>query len=209
MNKMFTAVATLQLVEAHKLALDDPIGKHLRGYPNKRWRPRSPRHLLTHTGGTGDIFGPEFDEHRLQLREHRDYLKLHGSRGSPRSRAPALSIPTTASSCSAPSSNKSAGVLRRLRSRPRLSPGRHALHGVASGSPWSFRTGRSATCGLPLVVGGCRIPTRSPGGARRPVAATRPSATCCASPRRWTEADLGGDARRGDPPASAAVRLRL
>jgi CubicO group peptidase (beta-lactamase class C family) len=39
------------------------------------------RHLLTHTGGTGDIFGPEFDQHRLQLREHRDYLKLYGSRG--------------------------------------------------------------------------------------------------------------------------------
>ena len=35
MNKMFTAVATLQLVEAGKLALDDPIGKHLPDYPNK------------------------------------------------------------------------------------------------------------------------------------------------------------------------------
>jgi D-alanyl-D-alanine carboxypeptidase len=82
MNKMFTAVATLQLVEAHKLALDDPIGKHLRNYPNKEVAAKvTVRHLLTHTGGTGDIFGPEFDEHRLQLREHRDYLKLYGSRG--------------------------------------------------------------------------------------------------------------------------------
>ena len=33
MNKMFTAVATLQLVEAGKLALDDAVGKHLPGYP--------------------------------------------------------------------------------------------------------------------------------------------------------------------------------
>ena len=82
MNKMFTAVATLQLVEAHKLALDDPIGKHLPDYPNKEVAAKvTVRHLLTHTGGTGDIFGPEFDEHRLQLREHRDYLKLYGSRG--------------------------------------------------------------------------------------------------------------------------------
>jgi D-alanyl-D-alanine carboxypeptidase len=82
MNKMFTAVATLQLVEAHKLALDDPIGKHLLGYPNKEVAAKvTVRHLLTHTGGTGDIFGPEFEEHRLQLREHRDYLKLYGSRG--------------------------------------------------------------------------------------------------------------------------------
>jgi D-alanyl-D-alanine carboxypeptidase len=82
MNKMFTAVATLQLVEAHKLALDDPIGNHLPNYPNKQMATNvTVRHLLTHTGGTGDIFGPEFDQHRLQLREHRDYLKMYGSRG--------------------------------------------------------------------------------------------------------------------------------
>jgi D-alanyl-D-alanine carboxypeptidase len=82
MNKMFTAVATLQLVEAHKLALDDPIGKHLPTYPNKEVAAKvTMRHLLTHTGGTGDIFGPEFDQHRLQLRGHRDYLKLYGWRG--------------------------------------------------------------------------------------------------------------------------------
>ena len=82
MNKMFTAVATLQLVEAHKLALDDPFGQHLPNYPNKEVAARvTVRHLLTHTGGTGDIFGPEFEEHRLQLREHRDYLKLYGRRG--------------------------------------------------------------------------------------------------------------------------------
>jgi D-alanyl-D-alanine carboxypeptidase len=82
MNKMFTAVATLQLVEAGKLRLDDPIGKHLPGYPNQEVAAKvTVRHLLTHTGGTGDIFGPEFEEHRLQLREHRDYLKLYGSRG--------------------------------------------------------------------------------------------------------------------------------
>jgi len=82
MNKMFTAVATLQLVEAHKLALDDPIGKYLPDYPNREVAAKvTVRHLLTHTGGTGDIFGPEFDQHRLQLREHRDYLKLYGRRG--------------------------------------------------------------------------------------------------------------------------------
>jgi D-alanyl-D-alanine carboxypeptidase len=82
MNKMFTAVATLQLAEAGKLRLDDPIGRHLPGYPNKQVAAKvTVRHLLTHTGGTGDIFGPEFDQHRLRLREHRDYLKLYGSRG--------------------------------------------------------------------------------------------------------------------------------
>jgi D-alanyl-D-alanine carboxypeptidase len=82
MNKMFTAVATLQLAEAGKLKLDDPIGAHLPDYPNKEVAAKvTVRHLLTHTGGTGDIFGPEFEEHRLQLREHRDYLKLYSRRG--------------------------------------------------------------------------------------------------------------------------------
>ena len=82
MNKMFTAVATLQLVEAGKLALDDPIGKHLPDYPNKDVAAKvTVRHLLTHTGGTGDIFGPEFDQHRLTLRSTSDYVELYGSRG--------------------------------------------------------------------------------------------------------------------------------
>jgi D-alanyl-D-alanine carboxypeptidase len=35
MNKMFTATATLQLVQAGKLGLDDPLGKFLTDYPNK------------------------------------------------------------------------------------------------------------------------------------------------------------------------------
>ncbi len=82
MNKMFTAVATLQLVEAGKLALDDPIGKHLPDYPNKDVASKvTIRHLLTHTGGTGDIFGPEYEQNRLTLREHGDYVKLYGTRG--------------------------------------------------------------------------------------------------------------------------------
>ena len=82
MNKMFTAVATLQLVEAGKLALDDTIGKHLPDYPNDEVAANvTVRHLLTHTGGTGDIFGPEFEQKRLKLREHSDYVRLYGSRG--------------------------------------------------------------------------------------------------------------------------------
>ena len=81
MNKMFTAVATLQLVEEGKLALDDKVGRHLRSYPNKEVATKvTVRHLLTHTGGTGDIFGPEYDRNRSNLREHSDYLKLYGSR---------------------------------------------------------------------------------------------------------------------------------
>ena len=82
MNKMFTAVATLQLVQAGKLGLNDAVGKYLPDYPNKDIAAKVTIHeLLTHTGGTGDIFGPEFDAHRLELRTLQDYVKLYGARG--------------------------------------------------------------------------------------------------------------------------------
>ena len=82
MNKMFTAVATLQLVEAGKLELDDTIGEHLPDYPNEDVASKvTVRHLLTHTGGTGDIFGPEFELNRSSLEELDDYVTLYGARG--------------------------------------------------------------------------------------------------------------------------------
>src|SRR5271157_1473291 len=82
MNKMFTAVAILQLAQAGKLGLNDPLGKYLTDYPNKDVASQvTIHHLLTHTGGTGDIFGPEFDAHRLELRTLQDYVKLYGNRG--------------------------------------------------------------------------------------------------------------------------------
>ena len=82
MNKMLTAVATLQLVDAGKLSLEDSVGKILPDYPNQDIAAKvTIRHLLTHTGGTGDIFGQEFRDHRLELREHADYVKLFGKRG--------------------------------------------------------------------------------------------------------------------------------
>jgi D-alanyl-D-alanine carboxypeptidase len=82
MNKMFTAVAVLQLVEAGKLKLTAPLGTYLPDYPNHQVATRVTIHqLLTHTGGTGDIFGPDFDAHRHDLRTLADYLKLYGKRG--------------------------------------------------------------------------------------------------------------------------------
>jgi D-alanyl-D-alanine carboxypeptidase len=82
LNKVFTAVATLQLVQQGKLGLDDPVGKYLRDYPNKDIATKVTIHqLLTHTGGTSDIFGPEYDAHRLELRTLPDYVKLYGNRG--------------------------------------------------------------------------------------------------------------------------------
>jgi D-alanyl-D-alanine carboxypeptidase len=82
MNKMFTATAILQLVQGGKLKLTDPLGKYLTDYPNQAVATQVTIHqLLTHTGGTGDIFGPDFDAHRLELRTLNDYLALYGKRG--------------------------------------------------------------------------------------------------------------------------------
>jgi CubicO group peptidase (beta-lactamase class C family) len=82
MNKMFTAVAILQLVEAGEVELDAPVGTYLVDYPNQELASRvTIHHLLTHTGGTGDIFGPKFDANRTELRALADYVELYGERG--------------------------------------------------------------------------------------------------------------------------------
>jgi D-alanyl-D-alanine carboxypeptidase len=81
MNKMFTATAIVQLAQAGKLKLDEPLITALPDYPNKAWASKVTIHqLLTHTGGAGDIFGPDFDQHRLELRTLDDYVKLYGKR---------------------------------------------------------------------------------------------------------------------------------
>ncbi len=83
MNKMFTAVAVLQLAQAGKLKLDAPFGTYLTDYPNKELASTVTLHqLLTHTGGTGDIFGPDFDQHRNELKTLQDYVKLYGNRAA-------------------------------------------------------------------------------------------------------------------------------
>lgn len=57
-GKMFTAVAIAQLVDAGKIALDDPIGRHLDGLaPATAAVPV--RQLLTHSGGLGNFFTPD------------------------------------------------------------------------------------------------------------------------------------------------------
>lgn len=82
MNKMFTAVAVLQLVDSGKMSLQGTVGDYLPDYPNRDVAAKvTLHHLLTHTGGMGDIFGPEFEAHRLQLKEHADYVALFGKRG--------------------------------------------------------------------------------------------------------------------------------
>jgi CubicO group peptidase (beta-lactamase class C family) len=81
MNKMFTAVAIMQLVQAGKVDLDKPFGTYLTDYPNATVSGSvTIRQLLNHTGGTGDIFGPEYEKKRLTLRTLQDYIALYGNR---------------------------------------------------------------------------------------------------------------------------------
>lgn len=81
MNKMFTAVAILQLVQQGRLSLDKPIATWWPGYPNRELASRvTIRELLSHTGGTGDIFTPEYEAHRLETRTLADYVRLFGNR---------------------------------------------------------------------------------------------------------------------------------
>ena len=80
-NKMFTAVAILQLVEQGRIALDSPIGTYLTDYPNPDFAGSvTVRQLLTHSGGAGDIFTPEYEARRLEVRTLADYVSLFGHR---------------------------------------------------------------------------------------------------------------------------------
>jgi CubicO group peptidase (beta-lactamase class C family) len=83
MGKMFTAVAIMQLVEQGKIELEAPIGRYLIDYPNQSMATSvTVAHLLSHTGGTGNIFGPEFDKRKISLRSTKDYVDLYGARAA-------------------------------------------------------------------------------------------------------------------------------
>ena len=81
MNKMFTAVAVLQLVQQGRVSLDKPIATWWPDYPNHDLAARvTIRELLSHSGGAGDIFTPEYEAHRLEVRTLADYVRLFGNR---------------------------------------------------------------------------------------------------------------------------------
>jgi CubicO group peptidase (beta-lactamase class C family) len=82
-GKMFTSVSILQLIEAGKLSLDDPIGKYLTDYPNAEMAKVTVRLLLSHQGGAGEmgILEPQDTHNRDTVRSIADILALNGSRG--------------------------------------------------------------------------------------------------------------------------------
>jgi CubicO group peptidase (beta-lactamase class C family) len=76
-GKLYTSVATLQLVQQGKLDLDAPIGRYLPDWPVKRVRDEvTARQLLLHTSGLGQFWGEEFQRLRPQLQDLKDYLPL-------------------------------------------------------------------------------------------------------------------------------------
>ncbi len=71
------------MVQAGKIKLTDPLGKYVTDYPNQDVATKVTIHqLLTHTGGTGDIFGPDFTAHRLEIKTLNDYVGLFGKRAA-------------------------------------------------------------------------------------------------------------------------------
>ena len=79
MNKMFTAVATMQLVEAGQVSLEDTLGKFLKAgamRPEVLSKVRV-KHLLTHTSGLGSYFSPRWDSlSRTLFRSVDDWMGL-------------------------------------------------------------------------------------------------------------------------------------
>ena len=53
MTQAYTAVAIMQLVEAEKMTLDDPVGKHVGDLPSA-WQPITVRQLMAHASGLPD-----------------------------------------------------------------------------------------------------------------------------------------------------------
>jgi len=81
MGKMFTAVAILQLVQNNKIALADTIAHYLPDYPNASLAKKvTIEQLLTHTGGTGDIFSPKYDGHSADFSSPSKFIALYGAR---------------------------------------------------------------------------------------------------------------------------------
>jgi CubicO group peptidase (beta-lactamase class C family) len=79
MNKMFTAVAVMQLVERGKVSLEDPLSRWL----DESWLPRPildrvrVKHLLTHTSGLGSYFNEAYQRSSRELfRAVSDYKPL-------------------------------------------------------------------------------------------------------------------------------------
>ncbi|MDH6210338.1 D-alanyl-D-alanine carboxypeptidase [Chryseobacterium sp. BIGb0186] len=76
-NKMFTAIAIMQLVESGKISIQDKVGQYLTDYPNKTVADSvTIHHLLTHTSGMHS-FWEDYDKlSKVNFKTVADYLPL-------------------------------------------------------------------------------------------------------------------------------------
>jgi CubicO group peptidase (beta-lactamase class C family) len=76
-TKAFTQVVILRLAQEGKLALDDPIGRYVEGFPVEVSSTVTIRQLLRHQGGMGDFFpSPMFRAAPANVRTLEDYLRI-------------------------------------------------------------------------------------------------------------------------------------
>jgi CubicO group peptidase (beta-lactamase class C family) len=69
MNKMFTGVAIMQMVEQGKVSLHEPVGKYLPDLPRPEIAEKvTIHHLLTHTSGMQDYWDEVFDVHWWEIK---------------------------------------------------------------------------------------------------------------------------------------------
>ncbi len=78
LNKLFTRVAILQLLQAGKVGLEDPLGKFVPDYANaEACKKVTVRHLINMAGGIGDFFGPAFEAaSKARFRTNADFIPL-------------------------------------------------------------------------------------------------------------------------------------
>ncbi|WP_162606466.1 serine hydrolase domain-containing protein [Jiangella asiatica] len=82
MGKMFTGVAVLQLVQAGEIELEATLDDYVPDYPNRDLASAvTVHHLLTHTGGAGDFFGPELPRIWHELDTVDAYVRHFGHLG--------------------------------------------------------------------------------------------------------------------------------
>ncbi len=80
-TKLFTATQVVRLMQDGLVTPGDPVGRHLPDYPNAEVAEKvTVHHLLTHTGGTGDIFTDDYWERRAEVRTPQEFIGMFGER---------------------------------------------------------------------------------------------------------------------------------
>ncbi|MFT3806302.1 serine hydrolase domain-containing protein [Arenimonas sp.] len=76
-NKMFTALVIARLAEQGKLQYEDKVGRFLPDWPQADVRDKvSIAHLLNHSSGLGEFWGPKYAERRGELDTVAEYAQL-------------------------------------------------------------------------------------------------------------------------------------